>query len=165
MWHSTANVFSDAPTDRQYPTGIRAGSDTYSVERVPRLYGRWLAPSWPIPSPVADRVEPRCWDNDWDTLRYFHATMLLLVSSPAETPMTAAGRYWSWRKSSSRGHMSFTGLPIAMPTWMAWLTKSDSHLRPSPPPRRVVVTLIAEAGSPVMLWASVSTALLPCVGA
>src|SRR5512144_2127626 len=37
---STPNVFSDAPTERQKPTGIGDGCVTYSVTRAPKLYGR-----------------------------------------------------------------------------------------------------------------------------
>ena len=73
-----------------------------------------------------------------ETLVQAQPRMLPLLSSPAFTCTIARGRYWSRRKFCSRGHTSITGLPIAMATCRAWLTKSTSILRPRAPPRYVV---------------------------
>ena len=61
----------------------------------------------------------------------------LLRSRPARACTSAIGRYWSWLKSSSRGHISLTGFCTTIATCTAWLMKSTSALRPSPPPRFV----------------------------
>jgi len=44
-----------------------------------------------------------------------------------------------------------TGRPIAFAVWVAWLMKSCSILRPSPPPRNVVWSVTWSAASPVIV--------------
>ena len=151
MKHSTPKVLSEAPTLRQNPIGIGDGWLTHWVAIVPSWYGRCAAPSIPWLSPLAPRVTPRWPRSDGETLRYFQPTIAPDASRPALAPMTPIGRYWSWRKSSSRGHINFTGRPTAMATWIAWEMKSCSHLRPKPPPSIVVVTVILEVGRPVIV--------------
>ena len=71
----------------------------------------------------------------------------------------------SFWKSCSRDQVSLTGLPTCLAMVTAWATKSDSNLRPNPPPRKVVWTVIRSGESPVIAAAVGATKAWPWVGA
>ena len=79
--------------------------------------------------PSEAKIEPM-------TLRIDQATGMPLASRPALKRVTACGRKRSWRMSSSRVQISFTGRCTALAIAIACTISSFALLRPKPPPTK-----------------------------
>lgn len=125
----------------------------------PKLYGTfwesWKAPAAkPRPATgsfvaIAVRTSPRPWPKSVATLVCRNSK---LSTSPASRDARTRVVHIGWarpdRHSSTRCHISFTGLPIAFDTCTASTAASGHSLRPNDPPASATCTVTAARGSP-----------------